>query len=178
MGENIVILSGSPRKRGNTETLLAAFRAGAEAAGKTVTVFPVAHMKIATCSGCEYCLENPRKCALADDMAEILNALYNADVIVWASPVYYFSVTAQLKAAIDRMYPLQSEKVKRAALLLTCADEDVDTAAGALAIYERTLRYYKWDDAGVLIATGVEHLGDIDTKQEILEQARKLGQEI
>ena len=107
-------------------------------------------------------------------MAGILNALCNADVVVWVSPIYYFSLTAQLKLAIDRTYPLINYKVKRAALLLTCADESSDVAEGALAIYRRTVRYYKWEDAGVIIATGVEHIGDIDG-EDVLEEAYELG---
>ena len=177
MSKNIVVLSGSPRKNGNSNKLVAAFKDGAQSAGKNVTVFQTAHMKIAGCMGCEYCLKNPGKCTLDDDMSGILDALQKADAVVWASPVYYFSVTAQLKATIDRSYPLISESAKQAALLLTCADESSDTAAGALAIYHRTLEYYKWVDAGVIIATDVEHINDIDGRKE-LGQARELGRMI
>ena len=177
MSTQIVILTGSPRKNGNTEKLATAFKEGAESAGKTVTVFRTAHMKIAACIGCEYCIGHPGLCALKDDMAEIIDALHRADVIVWASPVYYFSFTAQLKRAIDRMYPLLNKTSKQAILLLTCADEDADTAAGVLAIYERILKYYEWKDAGTIIATGVEHIGDIDGHDALLH-AQKLGQEI
>ena len=177
MSKEIVILSGSPRKAGNTDTLVAAFKEGAESAGKTVTVFQTAQMKISGCVGCEYCLENPGKCTLKDDMSEILKALHKADVVVWASPVYYFSVTAQLKAAIDRSYPLINENAKRSALLLTCADESSDTAEGAIAIYRKTNQYYGWDDAGTIIATGVEHRGDI-AGHAALEEALNLGREI
>ena len=177
MTKNIVILSGSPRKGGNTEQLVNAFKAGAEAANKTVTVFTVAHLKIGGCIGCEYCLNNPGKCTLKDDMADILAALRQADVVVWASPVYYFSVTAQLKAVIDRTYPLVNEQPKQAALLLTCADESSATAEGALVIYHKTIEYYEWLNAGVIIATGVEHIGDI-TGHTALKEAHKLGTEI
>jgi len=177
MCKSIVILSGSPRKSGNSETLAAAFKEGAESAGAAVTVFQTAHMAIGGCIGCEYCSKNPGKCALNDDMAEILEALHKADVIVWVSPVYYFSITAQLKAAIDRTYPLVSQGVKQTVLLLTCADESSDTAEGALAIYQKTVQYYDWHDAGVIIATGVENIGDI-AGHDALAKAQKLGQEI
>ena len=134
-------------------------------------------MKIGACIGCEYCLEYKGKCTLRDDMSEVLDALYKADAVVWASPVYYFSLTAQLKAAIDRTYPLINRNVKRAALLLTCAYQSSDTAAGALAIYHGTVKYYEWVDAGVIIAAGVEHINDIEGREE-LEQARALGHAI
>ena len=177
MSKNIVILSGSPRKGGNTDTLVAAFQEGAESVGKAVKIFQVAHMKIRGCIGCEYCLDDTGKCAIKDDMTEIVEALQEADIVVWASPVYYFSVTAQLKAVIDRTYPLRSEGPKQTALLLTCADESSDTAEGALVMYKKTIAYYEWSDAGVIIATGVEHVGDI-AGHEALADARKLGQEI
>ena len=177
MSKNIVVLSGSPRKSGNTETLVAAFKEGAESAGKTVTVFRTAHIKISACTGCEYCIGDTKACTIKDDMTEVLEALHNADVVVWASPIYYFSLTAQLKAAIDRTYPLRSESAKRTALLLTCADESSDTAEGALTIYQKTVEYYGWDNAGVIIATGVEHIGDI-AGHTALVQAKKLGQAI
>ena len=175
MNKDIVILSGSPRKGGNTEKLAAAFKEGAESVGNSVTVFGITTMKIEGCIGCEFCLNNPGKCTHKDDMPKILDALYKADVVVWASPVYYFSVTAQLKAVIDRTYPLINDNTKQAVLLLTCADESSDTAEGALAIYHKTVDYYKWKDAGVIIAAGVEHMGDIDGHTALVE-AIKLGQ--
>ena len=177
MSKNIVILSGSPRIAGNSEKLVTAFKEGAESSGNIVRIFRTAHMKINGCTGCEHCQQHKSECVLKDDMIEILDALREADVVVWASPVYYFSVTAQLKAAIDRMYSLISEKAKQTVLLLTCADESSDTAAGAFAMYERILKYYKWIDAGIIIATGVESINDIDGRDE-LKQARKLGMNI
>ena len=176
MSKQIVILSGSPRKNGNTEQLVCAFQTGAESVGHTVKIFPVAHMNIRACTGCEHCIDNPNICAIKDDMQGVLTAIVNADIIVWASPVYYFSVTAQLKAAIDRCYPLPLDAPpKQAALLLTCADASSDTAEGALAMYRKTLEYYGWHDAGIVIATGVEHKGDI-AGHEALELAENLGQ--
>ena len=177
MNKNIVILSGSPRRNGNSEKLVAAFKEGAESAGKTVTVFRTAHMKIKGCSGCEYCHESGGKCSIKDDMTEVLDAIGKANAVVFVSPIYYFSFSAQLKTAIDRMYPLRDVKGKQAALLLTCAEETIDTATGALTIYQRIVKYYEWEDVGIVIATDVEHIGDIDGCEE-LEEARKLGRTI
>ena len=177
MAKKIVILTGSPRVDGNSEKLVAAFKTGAESSGKTVTVFRTADMKIGGCRGCVYCQDNRGKCAQTDDMAEVLAGLHEADAIVFASPVYFFSFTAQLKLAIDRMYPLKEGNAKQAAILLACADETTDTAEGAMAIYQRIVEYYGWNDAGVIIAAGVEDIGDIDGKIE-LENAKRLGAEI
>jgi len=128
MSNSIVLLSGSPRKGGNTDRLAAAFMEGAESAGKTITLFRVADMKIGGCLGCGHCFEEKGVCVQKDDMPEILDALRKADALVLASPVYYFGATAQIKLAIDRTYALLCEKtpIKRAALLMTCGDSTAD----------------------------------------------------
>jgi len=179
MSKNIVVLSGSPRKGGNTDTLVASFIEGAKSAGKTVTLFRTADMKIGGCLGCQFCFESKGVCVQKDDMPQILDALRKADALVFASPVYYFNVSAQLKPAIDRQYALVNEKtpIKRTALLLTCADDTADTAGGAVSMYKLHAEYEKWDDAGIIIATGLEDKNDINRCSELAE-AKKLGQEI
>lgn len=177
MEKNIVILSGSPRKGGNTEKLILAFKEGAESAGNIVTVFHTAHMSIKGCIGCEFCHTHEGKCTLSDDMSTILDAMNECDVIIWASPIYYFSFTAQLKAVIDRTYPFINKDKKQAGLMLTFAYDNADTAAGAIAIYEGILQYYEWEDAFRLFVPSVEHLNDIEGRPE-LDSARKLGEEI
>ena len=179
MSNNIVVLSGSPRKGGNTDRLAVAFVEGAESAGKNVALFRVADMKIGGCLGCDHCFEEKGVCVQNDDMLEILNALRKADTLVLASPIYYFSVTAQLKLALDRTYALLCEKapVKRAALLITCGDKDLKAADGTVVMYNNICAYSKWEDAGVIIAPGLHQPYEIDGRAE-LEQARKLGREI
>jgi len=181
MSKNIVVLSGSPRKGGNTDILAAAFVEGAESAGKNVTLFRVADMKISGCLGCEHCFKEESKgvCVLKDDMPQIVDALRKTDTLVLASPVYYFNITAQLKQAIDRIYVLVNEEktIKRMAMLLACEDDDIDTAGGAVAMFERWLAYEGWESAGVVIAGGVHNPGDINGHAE-LEKARALGREI
>ena len=179
MSKNIVIISGSPRKNGNTDRLVSAFIEGAESEGKAVSLFRVADMKISGCLGCNHCFEEKGVCVQKDDMAQILDALKKSDAIVLASPVYYWAVSAQLKLAIDRTYALISDKppVKSAALLMTCGDGKTETADSALAMYNRICSFSKWEDAGVVIATGLHAPGEIEGRAE-LEQARTLGREI
>jgi len=179
MNMNIVLLSGSPRKGGNTDKLAAAFIEGAESAGKSVTLYRVADMKIGGCLGCGHCFEEKGVCVQKDDMPQILDALRKADAIVLASPVYYWGVTAQLKLAIDRQYALISDKppIKRAALLMTCGDGGAKAAESAVMMYNNMRSFSKWDDAGVVIAGGLHGKDEIVGRVE-LEQARKLGMEI
>ena len=180
MSKNIVILSGSPRKGGNTDKLAAAFKDGSESAGKTVTLFRVADMNIAPCIACEHCFKNHGNCIQKDDMTQRIEALRNADAVVWASPVYYFTISAQLKLAVDRFYALVKEKtpIKRTALLMTCADDSIDTAEGAIATFKRNAIHHDWEDAGVLIVTNLHDKNDIENRKAELEQARNLGREI
>ena len=179
MSVNIVVLSGAPRREGNTERLAAAFVAGAEAAGKKVTTFRTADMKIGGCKGCGHCLNEKGVCVQKDDMPGILDALRQADALALVSPVYFFDVSAQLKLAIDRTFALGSEvlPIKKAALLMTCADPSKDSANGAIVTYRSICAYLKWEDAGIIVATGLQTPGEIDGRNE-LDQAKAIGQEI
>ena len=177
MSKNIVVLSGSPRKDGNTVRLTAAFIAGAEAAGKAIALFRVAGLQIGGCRGCGHCCKNQGVCVQKDDMPPILDALRKADALVLTSPVYYFSITAQLKLAIDRFYALLQVgmSVKRAALLMTCGDTSKGAAASSIAMFRQICAYQRWEEAGIIIAPGLHSPGEIAGRAE-LEQAKLLGE--
>ncbi|MGN1008060.1 MAG: flavodoxin family protein, partial [Butyricicoccus sp.] len=100
MPKNVLILSGSPRKGGNSDLLCDAFLRGAQEAGHSVEKIFLRSKKVAPCNACYACKNGP--CAIKDDMAEILDKMLAADVIVMASPVYFYSINAQMKAVIDR----------------------------------------------------------------------------
>ena len=174
------MLSGSPRKDGNTDKLASAFIEGAKSAGKTIKVFRVADMEIGGCLGCKVCFNQDGVCVQKDDMTQIIDALREADGLIFASPVYFFAMSAQLKLAIDRTYALIKEEsmIKRTALLLTCADDPSHKAeAGAVASYQKTAEFWEWEDAGIIVVPELQEKDDIVGRAE-LEQARKLGQEI
>ncbi len=179
MDKNIVVLSGSPRKGGNTDTLAAAFANGAKAAGNSVTLFRTADMSIGGCLGCGHCFLEKGVCVQKDDKPRILDAIHKADTLALASPIYYWSVTAQLKRAIDRLYPLISDKapIRRAAMLLTCGNENKDVTEGAIFMLDRLCRAYGWDKAGVVTAPGLHEIGDIVGRAE-LDDAEEFGKSI
>lgn len=102
MNKNVLILSGSPRKGGNSDLLCDEFLRGALEAGNQAEKIFIRGKKIAPCSACYYCKDHGGACAIKDDMAEILDKMQAADVIVMASPVYFYSIDAQMKAVIDR----------------------------------------------------------------------------
>ncbi|MDR1705626.1 MAG: flavodoxin family protein [Clostridiales bacterium] len=179
MGKNIVILSGSPRKGGNTDKLVAAFMDGAKEAGNSCTLFRVADMYIGGCVGCGHCFEVSGVCIQDDDMKPVTKALREASMLVLASPVYYFGVTAQLKLAIDRFYANMKVglPIKSAAMLLTCGNKDDSVAEGAYAMYRHILRAYKWEDAGVITVPGLHAVDDIGGNKA-LQEAAALGRSI
>ena len=100
----ITILNGSPRKQ-NTTAMVDAFAEGAQAAGHEVEIVQVGKMKIAGCLGCEYCHgKGEGQCIQKDDMEKVIPAYKDCDMVVFASPIYYFGMTAQIMAAIQRIY--------------------------------------------------------------------------
>lgn len=102
MNKKILAIVSSPRKGGNSETLVQQFVKGAEESGNVVDTVILREKKIAPCIACEACLNNGGTCIQKDDMAEILDKIIAADVIVLSTPVYYYSISAQLKVMIDR----------------------------------------------------------------------------
>lgn len=168
---NIIILNGSPRPKGNTAAMVAAYRDGAESAGHKVTVFDVCRMRIAGCLACEYChTKAPRTCVQKDDMQEIYPALDEADMIVLASPIYYHGLSGQLACTIHRIYaPGYPRRLKKAALLLSSGSKGVYD--GAIYTYMHSfLGWLHLEDMGIFTAAG-----DENKSPELLERLRAAG---
>ncbi|GHV48929.1 flavodoxin family protein [Synergistales bacterium] len=176
MGKNILVLSGSPRKGGTTDSLVSAFIEGATGAGNAVTNIRVADLKIGGCLGCNHCFREEGVCVQKDDARQILDRMKESDALVFASPIYFFGVTAQLKLAIDRTYALLSTgtPVKRAALLLTCGADSPGVTEPAIAMFRAVVNYQQWVEAGVVVAHGLHKPEDIKGRPE-LEQAKQIG---
>lgn len=151
----IAILNGSPRKE-NTAAMAEAFKQGAEAAGHEVEILQVGKMKINGCLACEYCHgKGAGKCIQKDDLEKLMPAYLESDMIVFASPIYYFSPTAQLEAAWQRVYCIgKPAKATKAALLLSSASGFYDAA---IAQYKGFTAYTGLQDMGVCTATGEEN---------------------
>ena len=151
----IAILNGSPRKQ-NTEAMVNAFAEGAKEAGHEVEILHVGKMKIAGCLGCEYCHgKGEGKCIQKDDMEKLMPAYLESDMIVFASPIYYFSMTAQLEAALQRVYCIgKPAKAAKSALLLSSASGAYDAA---ITQYKAFTGFTGIEDMGVCTATGEEN---------------------
>lgn len=168
----ITILNGSPRKE-NTAAMVEAFAEGAKEAGHEVDVLHVGKMKIAGCLGCEYChTQGEGKCIQDDDMKQVIPAYMESDMIVFASPVYYFDMTAQLSAAIQRVYCIgKPAKATKAALLLSSGSPG--TGEGAIVSYKNMLAFMGIEDAGVCALSGEENKAE-GKMAEIREFAKSL----
>lgn len=109
--KRILVLNGAGKKNGNTAALVNAFRIGAEAAGNQVTEFYLQTMSIHGCMDCQGCARKPKgdpaPCVQKDDMQSIYDAYMDCDVVVFATPVYWFTISGQLKMAVDRLYAIQ-----------------------------------------------------------------------
>ena len=151
----IAIFNGSPRKE-NTAAMIEAFREGAEEAGHEVEVLHVGKMKINGCLACEYChTMGEGKCIQKDDLEKIMPAYLESDMVVFASPIYYFAPTAQLEAAWQRVYCIgKPAKATKAALLLSSGSGAYDAA---IAQYKAFTGYVGIQDMGVCTATGDEN---------------------
>lgn len=178
--KNIAVVIGSPRKGGNTDILARAFIEGAKRAGNEVDVIYVADKKIGSCTGCNYCYKSAgSKCVQDDGMTDIYRRLSCAEVIVFATPIYFYGVSSQLKALIDRLHsPIRNNfKVKKLALLAVCADTRKTVFDSVKTMYQSVLSYFSLENGGIITVYGVKEKGDIIGNPAIAE-AEELGESI
>jgi multimeric flavodoxin WrbA len=149
--KNVLIISSSPRKNGNSQMLCEEFKRGAEEKGNSVELIRLSEKKIGYCRACNYCMKNNGVCVLKDDMADVLKNFINADVLVLATPVYFYGICAQMKTFIDRTYPIwQHLGEKEVYYIVSAFVEHFDK-------YEIMGRIYATDvmDAGKVFGTPV-----------------------
>ena len=127
MSKKIVVITGSPRKEGNSFAMTDAFIQAAEAKGHTVSRFDAAMMKIGGCHACETCYKTGKACSFDDDFNDIAPAILEADAVVFSMPVYWYSIPAQIKGVIDRLFSFVvggKEIAGKECALITCCEED------------------------------------------------------
>lgn len=179
MMSKIVVLLGSVRKEGNTDLLVQAFARGAEK-NHEVEVISVADHKVNPCIGCNSCFTNEKhECFQKDDMTKIYESLKTADTLVIASPVYFYGISAQLKAVIDRLHnPMRNDlHIKNMALMLVGAATLPELFDSILSQYQLCLKFFQLQDLGSVLVRGVKDKGDIKGNVA-LQQAYNLGSSI
>ena len=177
--KNVLIICTSPRKGGNSDTLAAEFARGAKESGNEVEVISLAGKHIEFCRGCLSCVKT-QKCVIDDDATEIRDKMLNADVIVWATPVYYYCISGQMKTMIARGNPLYRSDYKfRDIYLLAAAAEDEDyTVEGAVKATQGWIDCFeKASLKGVVFAGGVDKKGDI-AGHKALAEAYEMGNKV
>ena len=176
---NIVILVGSMRKGGNTDLLARRFAEGA-AEHNNVVIISVADYKVAPCIGCNTCFTREgNACFNHDDMDMIYEKLSHADVLVIASPVYFYGISAELKAIIDRLHtPMRNSfAIRKLVLLLVGAANLPNLFDPILLQYQMILDFFHLQDCGKVLVSGVKDKGDI-IGHPALDEAYRLGQSI
>lgn len=174
----ILVLTGSPRKNGNSNTLAENFIKGAKEAGHSIVRFDAAFKNVHPCTGCNSCGMNG-PCIFKDDFEFVREHIVDADMVVFATPMYYFGISAQLKAVIDRFYAIngQIHRPKKAALLMTYANTSAQEAEPTKSHYKTLLNYLGWEDCGQIIASGVWPVGAINNTT-YPKQAYELGKSL
>lgn len=181
MAKKIIILNGSPRKNGNTSALTAAFMRGAEEAGNSVTEFHLGSMKIGGCHGCWHGgKDSDSPCVQRDDMAMIYPVYIEADVVVLASPLYYWFISGQLKTAFDRLFavaecdPNYRNPKKESVLIMAAEGAGFEESEHW---YDHLEKHIGWRSLGKVLCGWVTQPGDIEGKPE-LREAYELGKSI
>ena len=170
---NILILQGSPRANGNTAWMAEEYKKAAESAGHQVTIVDVAKKKINGCLACEYChTKGDGACIQKDDMQELYPLMNEAEVLVLAAPIYYFTLCAQIQAPVQRMYCVNKPaKVKKMALLMSSYSPNVYD--GAIGEYRGICNYWQVENMGGVTAKVDEQKTDA-TRQKVIALVSKL----
>lgn len=181
MGKKIVILNGSPRKNGNTSALTAEFKRGAEESGNEVQEFHLSGMQIGGCLGCWHGGNDSEcPCSQKDDMMKIYPVYREADVVVLASPLYYWFISGQLKITFDRLFaiaecnPNYRNPKKQSVLIMAAEGAGFEESE---QWYDHLEKHIGWKSLGKVLCSYVTQPGDTDGKPE-LKQAYDLGKSI
>lgn len=161
----IVVITGSPRKNGNSFAMTDAFIKEAEKRGHTVQRFDAAFLKIGGCHACMTCYKTGKACSFDDDFNIIAPAILDADAVIFSMPVYWYSIPAQIKGVIDRLFSLviggKDIAGKKCGLITCCEETDPSVMDGIRIPIERSAALLKWEMTGEVLIPGVLNIGDI-----------------
>lgn len=175
MSKKIVVITGSPRKNGNSFAMTDAFIKAAESKNHTVTRFDAAMMDVSGCHACETCYKTSKACSIDDDFNTIAPVILNSDVVVFTMPVYWYSIPAQLKSVIDKLFSFcvagKDIAGKECALIACCEENDMSVMDGVRIPIERSAALLKWNMIGEVLIPGVLNTGDIEKTDGCIQAA-------
>ncbi len=181
MGKKIVVITGSPRKKGNSFAMTDAFIKAAETKGHTVARFDAALKTVGGCHACETCFKTGKACSFDDDFNTIAPAILEADAVVFTMPVYWYSIPAQIKGVIDRLFSFvvggKEISGKECGLIACCEENDMTVMDGVRIPIERSAALMKWHMIGEVLIPGVLNAGEIE-KTDGCAQAAALADKI
>ncbi|MDO5145662.1 MAG: flavodoxin family protein [Eubacteriales bacterium] len=176
--KNVLIISGSPRKNGNSQALCEQFASGAKEAGNQVHLIRLAEKNIGFCYACDGCMRNGGTCVQKDDMAEILHLFQETDVLVLATPIYFYGITAQMKTFIDRTYPIWQHLGKKEVYYIVSAglgQDIVERSLGDLDGFVEHLESY--EIKGRNYAANVMEAGLVK-ETKLMDEAYTMGKNV
>jgi multimeric flavodoxin WrbA len=183
--KKVLVVLGSPRRKGNSSTLASRISRGAKSAGARVETVYLQGLKISACRGCDTCKkDDTRGCAIKDDMQGIYPKLIAADAWVIASPVYWFTMSAQTKMFMDRCYALTAYAKnpfagKRIAIAMSYGDVDPvrSGCVNALRTFQDAYRYTRSRIVGTVYGSATK-AGEIEDDEELMREAEELGKRL
>lgn len=166
MSKKMVVITGSPRKNGNSFAMTDAFIRAAEKKGYTVSRFDAAMMHVGGCHACEACFKTGKACAFGDGFNVIALEILEAEAVVFTMPVYWYSIPAQIKCVIDKLYSLyasgQEIAGKKCGVIACCEEKDLSVFDGVRMPIEKSAALLKWEMVGAVEIPGVLNAGDIE----------------
>ena len=179
MKKNIVVITGSPRANGNSFAMTDAFIQAAEKKGHSIVRFDAAMKHVGGCHACETCFQTGKACSFDDDFNTLAPVIQKADAVVFSMPVYWYSIPAQIKGVIDKLFSFcvsgKDIAGKECALISCCEEEDLSVMDGVRIPMERTAALLQWNMVGEVLIPGVLNAGDI-SKTDGCAQAAALAE--
>lgn len=176
----ILVITGSPHKKGTSALLADEFIKGAEEKGHNVFRFDSAFEELHPCVACESCKTGDKKCIYKDGMEKLNPKLFEADMVVFVTPLYYFGFSSQIKMVIDRFHANNYKIIntnKKAMLLATSAAANDWTMEGLVTNYKNIIRFLGWENSGMLLATGCP-VREVIEKTDFPQKAYELGKNL
>ncbi len=181
MSKKIVVITGSPRKDGNSFAMTDAFIKAAEEKGHTVARFDAAFKNLGGCHACETCFKTGKACSFDDDFNTIAPAILDADAVIFTMPVYWYSIPAQIKCVIDKLFSFcvagKDIAGKECGIIACCEEHDMTVLDGVRAPVERSAALLKWNMIGEVLIPGVLNVGEIENTDGC-KQAAELADKI
>lgn len=166
MSKKIVVITGSPRKSGNSFAMTEAFIKAAEEKGHSVVRFDAAMKNVGGCHACETCFKTGKACSFDDDFNTIAPDIMDADAVIFTMPVYWYSIPAQIKGVIDKLFSFcvagKDIAGKECGLIACCEEDDLSVLDGVRLPIERSAALLKWRMVGEVLVPGVLNAGDIE----------------